>query len=50
MNPVFWFLVILAMVAVWFGLRFLFRGIGGSFTNVINSTKQIMTDEEREDN
>lgn len=45
MNPVFWILVIAALVCIWFVLTPLFRWIGGSAVNRVNKTKKVMYNE-----
>lgn len=51
MNPFFWMLVLLCMVAVWFLLRDLFVDIGSMASNLLADTKDILnSDEFTEDN
>lgn len=45
MNPVFWFLVILALVGVWFALVNLFRPLGKAFLRNVFKAKEQMSDE-----
>lgn len=40
MNPIFWILVVLALVALWFLLNFTFRKIGKFFIKVYYKTKK----------
>ena len=46
MNPVFWFLVILALVGVWFALTPVFRYIGKTTRNKIDKTKEVISTED----
>lgn len=46
MNPVFWFLIILALVGVWFALTPVFRYMGRIVKNKINKTKEIISIED----
>ncbi len=48
MNPVFWVLVVLALVLIWFLLSFAFKGIGAIFVRLWNEAKQEITDDEKE--
>lgn len=45
MNPVFWFLAILAAVALWFVLTFIFIPIGKLALNKWNKTMKILNEE-----
>ena len=45
MNPVFWALVVLALVLIWFLLGSAFKGIGMMFMNLWNEAKQGISDE-----
>lgn len=45
MNPVFWFLVILALVGVWFALVNLFRPLGKIILRNFSKVKEQMSDE-----
>lgn len=51
MNIVFWFLIVLALVLIWFCLSSLFRGIGGIGITIFNDAIDTMkeTDEGKED-
>ena len=50
MNPVFWLIVILVLVAIWFGLTVLFRPLGGLLYKIFNDTYETINkvDEEKE--
>ena len=48
MNPVFWFLVILALVGVWFILTPIFKRIGKSTTGMVDKAKKEMFDDDIE--
>lgn len=45
MNPVFWLLVILALVGVWFILTPMFKHIGKSTTDMVDKAKKEMFDD-----
>lgn len=49
MNWVFWFLVVVALVLVWYGLRGLFRFIGKSAYNGYDDVMNIVTEEDTDD-
>ena len=46
MNWVFWFLIIVALVLVWYGLRGLFYSVGRSAYNGYDDVKNIVTEED----
>lgn len=46
MNPVFWFIVILLLVALWFVLVPVFRAIGGMFNKVTDNANKTIFDED----
>lgn len=46
MNPVFWLLVILALVALWFLLSCCFKPIGDFFMSIFRKTKEDIDDNE----
>ena len=46
MNWVFWFLIVVALVLVWYGLRGLFRFIGKSAYNGYDDVMNIVTEED----
>lgn len=46
MNPFFWLMILISMVAVWFGIRGLFIGIGSEVVDVIQDTKNILNSNE----
>lgn len=50
MNPVFWFLVILALVGVWFILTPIFKHIGKSTSHMVDKAKKEMFDNRKENN
>lgn len=50
MNPVFWFLIILGLVALWFILSPVFKSLGDSAVDVVDKAKKEMFDETRKDN
>ena len=47
MNIVFWFLVILALAAVWLMLNPIFKRVGRFWINVARKTKKNMSADER---
>lgn len=49
MNPIFWILVILALVAAWFLLNFTFRKIGKFFIKIYYRTRKRLGLEERKE-
>lgn len=49
MNIVFWVAVVLALIAVWFGLAITFRAIGGFFKEIFKDTMDIINDKEDEE-
>lgn len=49
MNWVFWFLVVVALILVWYGLRGLFRFIGKSAYNGYDDVMNIVTEEDMDD-
>lgn len=49
MNPVFWLLVILALVLVWFCLGTCFKSAGGFLYNLFTRASEGMKDNETED-
>lgn len=42
MNPFFWILVLIAMVAIWFTLRDLFIDIGTYVTYLFKDTRDVL--------
>ena len=42
MNPFFWILVLIAMVAIWFALRDLFVDIGTYITYLFKDTRDVL--------
>lgn len=48
MNFVFWFLIILALIAVWILFSFAFRGIGDASERIKKYVKKNMEDEKDE--
>lgn len=49
MNIVFWFIVIIALVLIWFCLSFAFKGVGEVGLRLYNDAKkEISSDEEEE--
>ncbi len=48
MNPVFWLLVILALVILWFILSFLFKQIGNLAVKTASHIKKEMLEDESE--
>lgn len=44
--PVFYFLVILGVIALWFCLAFIFRPVGKLFTRVWKEAVNAMTEED----
>lgn len=44
MNIVFWLIILVAMVAVWFCLSFVFKGIGGIGIKMWKHTEKEMFD------
>lgn len=49
MNPVFWFLVILAAVILWFGLSILFSPLGRWLYRTMDDTREILNEVENDD-
>lgn len=49
MNPVFWMLVILGLVAAWFGLTGLFRPLGGFLTKIYTDAEETINEEDEEE-
>lgn len=49
MNWVFWFLVVVALVLVWYGLRGLFHSVGRSAYNGYDDVMNIVTEEDSDD-
>lgn len=49
MNWVFWFLVVVALVLVWYGLRGLFRSVGRSAYDGYDDVMNIVTEEDNDD-
>lgn len=50
MNPIFWILVILVLVALWFLLNFTFRKIGKICIKIFDKTKKQLNIQERKEN
>ena len=48
MNIIFWFLVVIALVWIWFCLSFAFKGIGEIFLNLFSDAKREIRDDESE--
>lgn len=46
MNPVFWLVIILALICIWFGSAILFKPIGSFLSQIINDTNKIINEEE----
>ena len=49
MNPVFWLLVILGLVAAWFGLTGLFRPLGGFLNKIYTDAEETINEEDEEE-
>lgn len=49
MNPIFWFLVIIVLVALWFCAAFVFKGLGGFLGKIFFDTMDIMKEEDKEE-
>ena len=49
MNPFFWFLVLIAMVAIWFLLRNLFVDIGSGVKYLLRDTRDVLESDEWDD-
>ena len=49
MNIAFYILVIIAAVALWFLLSFLFKPLGKFLTRIFNDAKDIMEEQEETD-
>lgn len=49
MNPVFWLLVILAVIALWLLLSILFQPLGKYISKIFNDTVDIINDKEDEE-
>lgn len=50
MNIVFWFLALLLLVAVWFGLCSLYKPIGNFLRETYDAAIENMKDEEEKEN
>ena len=46
MNFVFWFLVIIVMIAVWIGLCMIFKPLGRFFLRVFTDIKDTMEEDD----
>jgi hypothetical protein len=49
MNIVFYLLVAIALVALWFGLTFIFKPFGRYLYGVYKDTRDVMTEKEKEE-
>ena len=49
MNIVFYLLVIMALVALWFGLTFIFKPFGKYLYGVYKDTRDVMTENDEKD-
>ena len=49
MNFVFWFLIILALAAFWWGLSSFFKGIGNSAYRELDRLKDDMSNDDEEE-
>ena len=49
MNPFFWILVLLAMVAIWFLIRDLFVDIGSAVSKLLRDTRDVLNCDEWDD-
>lgn len=49
MNIVFYLLVIIALVALWFGLTSIFKPFGKYLYGVYKDTKDVMNENEKEE-
>lgn len=47
--PVFWFLVILGVIALWFLLAFAYKGVGRFFKSIFKDSYDAMTKEDPKD-
>lgn len=50
MNITFYLLVIITLVALWFTLTSIFKPIGNYLYRVFNDTRDVMTEEDKENN
>lgn len=48
-NIVFWFLVVILLVAAWFLLSFCFKGFGQLFVDLWNDVKDGMEEEKQDE-
>lgn len=48
MNIVFWFLVVVVLALLWFGLCSLYKPIGSFLFNIFDSAKNELTNDEKE--
>lgn len=48
MNPFLIVVVLIAAIALWFVLRFLFVPVGGLIRSIISSTEKIINNQEEE--
>ena len=49
MNPVFWLIVILVLVAIWFGMTAIFKPVGNHLYKIFNDTKEVINEVEEEE-
>ena len=49
MNPVFWFLVILATIIIWFGLSILFKPFVKWLYRIMDDTREILNEEDNKE-
>lgn len=47
--PVFWFLIILALIALWFLLAFAYKFVGRFFKRIFNDSCDAMTSDDPKD-
>ena len=47
--PVFWFLILLGVVALWFLLSFAYKGIGRFFKRIFKDSYHAMTSDDPKD-
>lgn len=47
--PVFWFLVVLALIALWFLLSFVYKGVGRFFKQIFKDSVEAIVKEDPKD-
>lgn len=47
--PVFWFLIVLALIALWFLLTFAYKPVGRFFKRIFNDSCRAMTSDDPKD-